>query len=219
MINYLIISGLQYYFNGDLRVYPAVEKRYRRRVHSKLHLVGICIYCVPVFGWHTGEWTVLEYIVRCAEVLGHFGTLIPPKVSLQLSFAADSAARLEDPARIPNMAPRQPFAIAGHREHHPAFVVTSAAMSQPSQRDSDQQPLQQPASPSAATPPPPPPPRSTGHKVRRPRAARACNLCRVKKNKCDELYPCTYCRSEFDGNDTFKCYQSSQINTKRQTAT
>lgn len=34
-----------------------------------------------------------------------------------------------------------------------------------------------------------------GHKVRRPRAARACNLCRLKKNKCDELYPCTYCRS------------------------
>lgn len=37
---------------------------------------------------------------------------------------------------------------------------------------------------------------NSGHKVRRPRAARACNLCRLKKNKCDELYPCTYCRSE-----------------------
>lgn len=36
---------------------------------------------------------------------------------------------------------------------------------------------------------------NAGHKVRRPRAARACNLCRLKKNKCDELYPCTYCRS------------------------
>lgn len=36
---------------------------------------------------------------------------------------------------------------------------------------------------------------NSGHKVRRPRAARACNLCRLKKNKCDELYPCTYCRS------------------------
>lgn len=37
---------------------------------------------------------------------------------------------------------------------------------------------------------------NSGHKVRRPRAARACNLCRLKKNKCDELYPCTYCRSK-----------------------
>ncbi|PSR77317.1 hypothetical protein BD289DRAFT_377888 [Coniella lustricola] len=66
-----------------------------------------------------------------------------------------------------------------------------------SQCDSDQQPTQQQPSPS---PPPPPPPTaapSSGHKARRPRAARACNLCRVKKNKCDELYPCTYCRSDY----------------------
>lgn len=41
----------------------------------------------------------------------------------------------------------------------------------------------------------PAPTQNSGHKVRRPRAARACNLCRLKKNKCDELYPCTYCRS------------------------
>lgn len=41
----------------------------------------------------------------------------------------------------------------------------------------------------------PTPTQNSGHKVRRPRAARACNLCRLKKNKCDELYPCTYCRS------------------------
>ncbi|KAH6856158.1 fungal-specific transcription factor domain-containing protein [Chaetomium sp. MPI-CAGE-AT-0009] len=32
------------------------------------------------------------------------------------------------------------------------------------------------------------------HKVGRLRAARACDLCRTKKNKCDELYPCTYCK-------------------------
>jgi hypothetical protein len=45
--------------------------------------------------------------------------------------------------------------------------------------------------------PPPRPGQNRGHKVRRPRAARACDLCRAKKNKCDELYPsCTYCRSK-----------------------
>ncbi|KAK7419267.1 hypothetical protein QQX98_003419 [Neonectria punicea] len=31
-------------------------------------------------------------------------------------------------------------------------------------------------------------------KTRRPRAVLACELCRVKKNKCDELHPCSYCR-------------------------
>ncbi|KAH0433878.1 hypothetical protein CcaCcLH18_05630 [Colletotrichum camelliae] len=36
---------------------------------------------------------------------------------------------------------------------------------------------------------------NSGIKVRRPRAARACDLCRAKKNKCDELYPCTYCKN------------------------
>ncbi|KAI3391428.1 hypothetical protein diail_7379 [Diaporthe ilicicola] len=48
---------------------------------------------------------------------------------------------------------------------------------------------------------------NSGHKVRRPRAARACNLCRLKKNKCDELYPCTYCKNRnvecvYQGQDT-----------------
>jgi hypothetical protein len=32
-------------------------------------------------------------------------------------------------------------------------------------------------------------------KIRRPRAARACELCRLKKNKCNEGEPCSYCRS------------------------
>ncbi|OLN96829.1 putative transcriptional regulatory protein YJL206C-like protein 1 [Colletotrichum chlorophyti] len=40
---------------------------------------------------------------------------------------------------------------------------------------------------------------NSGIKVRRPRAARACDLCRAKKNKCDELYPCTYCKSTPQG--------------------
>ncbi|PKS06012.1 hypothetical protein jhhlp_007846 [Lomentospora prolificans] len=35
-----------------------------------------------------------------------------------------------------------------------------------------------------------------GYKARRPRAARACELCRAKKNKCDEQYPCSYCRTK-----------------------
>ena len=36
----------------------------------------------------------------------------------------------------------------------------------------------------------------SGVRARRPRAARACELCRSKKNKCDELLPCTYCKSQ-----------------------
>jgi hypothetical protein len=38
-------------------------------------------------------------------------------------------------------------------------------------------------------------PRGNGQRTRRPRAARACDLCRAKKNKCDESYPCSYCKS------------------------
>ncbi|KAI8676283.1 C6 transcription factor [Fusarium sp. Ph1] len=36
---------------------------------------------------------------------------------------------------------------------------------------------------------------SGGPKPKRLRAAQACDLCRVKKNKCDEQYPCSHCRS------------------------
>ncbi|KAL4903915.1 fungal-specific transcription factor domain-containing protein [Aspergillus multicolor] len=38
-------------------------------------------------------------------------------------------------------------------------------------------------------PPPDDPPRS-----KRPRAAQACDRCRTKKYKCDELYPCSHCK-------------------------
>jgi hypothetical protein len=31
-------------------------------------------------------------------------------------------------------------------------------------------------------------------RARRPRATRACDTCRAKKNKCDESYPCSYCK-------------------------
>ncbi|KAH8891226.1 hypothetical protein GQ53DRAFT_648828 [Thozetella sp. PMI_491] len=34
-------------------------------------------------------------------------------------------------------------------------------------------------------------------KPKRSRAAQACDLCRAKKNKCDELYPCTHCKSNY----------------------
>ncbi|KAF3022171.1 hypothetical protein E8E15_003034 [Penicillium rubens] len=36
--------------------------------------------------------------------------------------------------------------------------------------------------------------RNPGQRVRRPRAARACDYCRQKKYKCDESYPCSYCK-------------------------
>ncbi|KAI0121708.1 fungal-specific transcription factor domain-containing protein [Xylariales sp. AK1849] len=42
---------------------------------------------------------------------------------------------------------------------------------------------------------PPLPTQNSSSKVRRPRAARACDACRIKKNKCDDLYPCSYCRT------------------------
>lgn len=32
-------------------------------------------------------------------------------------------------------------------------------------------------------------------KPKRPRAAQACERCRVKKYKCDESYPCAHCKS------------------------
>ncbi|KAH6683609.1 hypothetical protein F5X68DRAFT_171820 [Plectosphaerella plurivora] len=44
-------------------------------------------------------------------------------------------------------------------------------------------------------PSPGPTTRASAHKARRPRAARACDACRLKKNKCDELLPCTFCRN------------------------
>ena len=34
-------------------------------------------------------------------------------------------------------------------------------------------------------------------KPKRPRAAQACDRCRMKKYKCDESYPCLHCRSKF----------------------
>lgn len=57
-------------------------------------------------------------------------------------------------------------------------------------------------------------PTRTPHRTRRPRAARACDLCRAKKNKCDESYPCTYCK-----NRNATCvYQGSQHTSWRYTA-
>jgi hypothetical protein len=40
---------------------------------------------------------------------------------------------------------------------------------------------------SSATPP---------QRPKRQRAAQACDRCRLKKYKCDELYPCTHCKSK-----------------------
>lgn len=57
-------------------------------------------------------------------------------------------------------------------------------------------------------------PTRTPQRTRRPRAARACDLCRAKKNKCDESYPCTFCK-----NRNATCiYQGSQHNSRRYTA-
>ncbi|EUC40259.1 hypothetical protein COCMIDRAFT_41389 [Bipolaris oryzae ATCC 44560] len=57
-------------------------------------------------------------------------------------------------------------------------------------------------------------PTQTSHRTRRPRAARACDLCRAKKNKCDESYPCTYCK-----NRNATCvYQGSHHTSRHYTA-
>ncbi|KAH6638674.1 fungal-specific transcription factor domain-containing protein [Truncatella angustata] len=58
--------------------------------------------------------------------------------------------------------------------------------------------------------PRPPPTQNSGSKVRRPRAARACDACRIKKNKCDDLYPCTYCR-----NHNIECVYRGQDSGRR----
>lgn len=34
-------------------------------------------------------------------------------------------------------------------------------------------------------------------KAKRPRAAQACDRCRMKKYKCDESYPCSHCKSMY----------------------
>lgn len=49
---------------------------------------------------------------------------------------------------------------------------------------------------------------------RRPRAARACDLCRMKKNKCDESYPCSYCKSR----NATCVYQGQHNPSRRYTA-
>ncbi|CAG8024443.1 unnamed protein product [Penicillium salamii] len=33
-------------------------------------------------------------------------------------------------------------------------------------------------------------------RAKRPRAAQACDRCRLKKYKCDEQYPCLHCKSK-----------------------
>lgn len=54
----------------------------------------------------------------------------------------------------------------------------------------------------------------TPQRLRRPRAARACDLCRAKKNKCDESYPCSYCK----GRNVTCVYQGLQNTSRRYTA-
>lgn len=56
--------------------------------------------------------------------------------------------------------------------------------------------------------------RAHSQRTRRPRAARACDRCRAKKNKCDELYPCSYCKSR----DVTCVYQGQQPGSRRYTA-
>lgn len=56
--------------------------------------------------------------------------------------------------------------------------------------------------------------RASNQRLRRPRAARACDICRAKKNKCDESYPCSYCK-----NRQLTCvYQGQQPSSRRYTA-
>lgn len=54
------------------------------------------------------------------------------------------------------------------------------------ERPASSSPLRRPAAGDEAVQP----------KQKRPRAAQACDRCRVKKYKCDESYPCLHCKSE-----------------------
>ncbi|KAE8326305.1 fungal-specific transcription factor domain-containing protein [Aspergillus sergii] len=55
---------------------------------------------------------------------------------------------------------------------------------------------------------------SNGPALKRLRAARACEMCRLKKNKCDELRPCTHCR-----NRKTECVYRGGANTMRSSRT
>jgi hypothetical protein len=43
----------------------------------------------------------------------------------------------------------------------------------------------------------PPADEQSTKRAKRPRAAQACDRCRLKKYKCDEQYPCLHCKSRF----------------------
>ncbi|KAH7159517.1 fungal-specific transcription factor domain-containing protein [Dactylonectria estremocensis] len=51
-------------------------------------------------------------------------------------------------------------------------------------------------------------------KTRRPRAVLACELCRIKKNKCDEANPCSYCRQR-NVECTYRGSNGSILNKRR----
>ncbi|OCT55141.1 hypothetical protein CLCR_00023 [Cladophialophora carrionii] len=77
--------------------------------------------------------------------------------------------------------------LKGRLAYLPALLSPSDPLQSPQQPPGSEEPFSVAAQAVPLSP-------VAGSKRKRPRAARACEFCRAKKHRCDELLPCTRCR-------------------------